>query len=203
MEVRSLFDMLYVEDVLASVLEVIVEDVYDVERLPCVVSSDRVEVLDEIEVREEDESVLSDDMLELVLEDETDIVDDEVIVEEIDELVMEAVLVEEEEADPVDVVSEDDEVKDTEVLDVSVEDIVDDIVEDVVLDVLALAAFMITSAAFSAMMKIGAWMNVPGIRGNTDASTTRRPFTPLTSKFEFRTAIGSLSAPIGHVQEAW
>lgn len=81
---------------------------------------------------------------------------------------------------------------------------VEDVTEVVVVFVplFALAACIITSAAFSAMIMIGAWMKEPGILGKTDASTTRRPLTPLTSKLVFNTAIASSSAPIGFVHEA-
>lgn len=45
-------------------------------------------------------------------------------------------------------------------------------------------------------------VKVPGILGNTDASTTLKPATPLTLKLESSTAFGSLSAPMGQVEEA-
>ena len=80
--------------------------------------------------------------------------------------------------------------------------VVPELVEVVVEELFDRAAFIITSAAFSAMMKIGAWMKLPGIFGNTDASTTRRFCTPLTWRFVSSTAIGSSSAPIGQVHEA-
>src|SRR5207244_2123002 len=40
----------------------------------------------------------------------------------------------------------------------------------------------ITSAAFSAIMYTALTMKNPGIRGNTDASTTRSPCVPCTLK---------------------
>lgn len=46
-------------------------------------------------------------------------------------------------------------------------------------------------------------VNVPGILGYTEASTTRKPWTPRTRKLESSTAMGSSSAPMAHVQEQW
>src|SRR4051812_26546430 len=59
------------------------------------------------------------------------------------------------------------------------------------------------SAAFSLTMYVGTAMKNPGILGKTDASTTLRPDTPRTRNLESKTALGSPSAPIGHVQLAW
>jgi hypothetical protein len=62
---------------------------------------------------------------------------------------------------------------------------------------------MSTSLAFSLIMQTAEARNVPGMRGNTDASTTRRPETPRTRKSPSSTALGSWSGPIAQLQEAW
>lgn len=56
-----------------------------------------------------------------------------------------------------------------------------------------------TSDAFSFTMKMGTTIKNPGMRGKTDASTTRRLLTPRTRKRESRAALGSLSRPIGQL----
>ena len=53
---------------------------------------------------------------------------------------------------------------------------------------------MMTSAAFSPIMKIALAMNSPGILGNTEASTTRRPSVPCTLKSLDKTPPRSLRA---------
>ncbi len=58
------------------------------------------------------------------------------------------------------------------------------------------------SDAFSDTIHTAAAMKKPGMRGNTDASTTRSPSTPRTRNRPSRTAIGSSSAPILHEQDA-
>jgi hypothetical protein len=40
------------------------------------------------------------------------------------------------------------------------------------------------------------------MRGNADASTTRKPLVPCTSKLLFKTPTAA-TAPIGHVHDAW
>jgi len=59
----------------------------------------------------------------------------------------------------------------------------------------ALASSTMTSDAFSLIMYTAQAMNDPGMRGNTDASTTRRLRVPCTLKRESTTAVGSLSGP--------
>src|SRR5579875_2790810 len=68
------------------------------------------------------------------------------------------------------------------------------------LDAPACSAFLrssrMTSLAFSPTMYTAVTMKNPGIRGKTDASTTRSPFVPSTRKRLSRTAVGSLGSPI-------
>src|SRR4030095_7095452 len=59
----------------------------------------------------------------------------------------------------------------------------------------------ITSAAFSPIIYTALTMKNPGIRGKTEASTTRSARVPCTRKSEDNTPPLSLG-PIGHVQEA-
>src|SRR5215472_6526789 len=57
--------------------------------------------------------------------------------------------------------------------------------------------FLIKSAAFSAIIMVGAFVLPPGMMGITEASTTRRPSTPWTRNSESTT--DALSLPILHV----
>ena len=57
------------------------------------------------------------------------------------------------------------------------------------------------SAAFSPTMYTALAMKRPGMRGNTEASTTRRPVVPWTFSVGVSTPPCS-RAPIGQVQEA-
>ena len=59
----------------------------------------------------------------------------------------------------------------------------------------------ITSAAFSATMYTALTIKNPGMRGNTEASTTRNPSVPCTRKSLVSTPPPS-RGPIGQVQEA-
>lgn len=61
---------------------------------------------------------------------------------------------------------------------------------------IAFASCKIVSAAFMLIIKTGMTGKPPGIFGNTLASTTLNPVTPLTLNFESSTAIGSPSAPM-------
>src|SRR5262245_38032424 len=54
--------------------------------------------------------------------------------------------------------------------------------------------FLIKSAAFSAIIVVGALVLPPGMMGITEASTTRRPSTPWTRNSESTTDV--LSLPI-------
>ena len=58
------------------------------------------------------------------------------------------------------------------------------------------------SAIFSAVIKVGKFVLAQGTTGNTEASTTRRPCTPLTRPWVSTTAIGSSARPMRQVQEA-
>jgi hypothetical protein len=60
----------------------------------------------------------------------------------------------------------------------------------------------ITSAAFSPIMYTALTIKKPGMRGNTEASTTRSPLVPCTLKSLVSTPPLSL-APIGQVHDAW
>src|SRR5206468_6648090 len=60
----------------------------------------------------------------------------------------------------------------------------------------ALASSMITSDAFSLIMYTAHAMKDPGIRGNTEASTTRRLRAPCTLNRESTTVVGSPAGPI-------
>src|SRR5262250_2966975 len=64
------------------------------------------------------------------------------------------------------------------------------------------ASASMTSAAFSPIMYTALAMKNPGMRGNTEASTTRRPSVPWTQKFESSTPLRS-RGPMAQVQEAW
>src|SRR5262249_49892891 len=65
------------------------------------------------------------------------------------------------------------------------------------------ASARITSLAFSLTMYTGVTIKKPGMRGNTEASTTRRPRAPRTRKSPSSTAPGSPSLPILQVPQAW
>ena len=55
---------------------------------------------------------------------------------------------------------------------------------------------LIKSAAFSAIIRVGAPVLPEVIAGITDASTTRKPSKPNTRSSESTTAVGSLTCPI-------
>src|SRR6185312_4977695 len=57
-------------------------------------------------------------------------------------------------------------------------------------------------AIFSAVMKVGKLVLAQGTIGKIEASTTRRPCTPLTRPCVSVTAIGSSARPMRQVQEA-
>src|SRR5215471_9982287 len=63
-------------------------------------------------------------------------------------------------------------------------------------------AHCIASAIFSAVMSTGKLVLAHGTTGKIEASTTRKPCTPLTRPWVSTTAIGSSSRPMRHEHEA-
>src|ERR1700755_2281337 len=63
-------------------------------------------------------------------------------------------------------------------------------------------ACCIAAAIFSAAIRVGKLVLAHGTTGKIEASTTRKPCTPLTRPCVSTTAIGSSARPIRHVHEA-
>ena len=59
------------------------------------------------------------------------------------------------------------------------------------------------SAAFSATMMVGALVLHEGTNGITEASTTRRPWSPISRRSGVTTLAGLLSGPIVQVPTGW
>ena len=59
------------------------------------------------------------------------------------------------------------------------------------------------SAAFSATMIVGALVLHDGTNGITDASTTRRPSSPISLRSGVTTLAGSFAGPMRQVPTGW
>src|SRR5438445_12970405 len=60
----------------------------------------------------------------------------------------------------------------------------------------------IVSTIFSAAIRVGKLVLAHGTTGKIEASTTRKPWTPLTRPWLSTTAIGSSTRPMRHEHEA-